>query len=124
MCEQPSPVIHKFRGVFSINNLDFSEVNERNFAMRGSVLRNTGFMIGIVVYVGTDTKAHQNAKTQKRKTSWLINRMHAHFINMFIAMALTVFLLSAGGLAIDLLYDFPYLYINAAKMEEQNSTGS
>ena len=62
MIEEPTPVMHKFRGVLSRNSLDFEDVNERNFAMRGSVLRNTPFVLGIVLYVGTDTKAHQNAK--------------------------------------------------------------
>ena len=56
--EEPNPVIHKFRGMISRRNTDFVELNDRNFAMRGSVLRNTNFVIGIVVYVGTDTKAH------------------------------------------------------------------
>lgn len=58
MCEEPNPVIHSFSGTISINNSEFKDVNDRHFAMRGSTLRNTSFVIGIVVYVGTDTKAH------------------------------------------------------------------
>ena len=58
MFEDPTPIIHSFKGLISVNNEPFIELNERNFAMRGSRLRNTSFIIGIVVYVGTDTKAH------------------------------------------------------------------
>ena len=58
MCELPSPTVHQFRGIISVNSEEFIDINERNFAMRGSTLRNTSFIIGIVVYVGTDTKAH------------------------------------------------------------------
>ena len=67
MYEEPNLVMHKFRGLFSINGKEFQEVSDRNFAMRGSVLKNTNFVIGIVIYVGTDTKAYQNSKTRKRK---------------------------------------------------------
>ena len=58
MCEEPNPTIHRFRGGISVNNKDFLEVNMKNFAMRGSILRNTPFIIGIVLYVGSETKAH------------------------------------------------------------------
>lgn len=58
MCEAYNPVIHKFKGAISVDNKDFVDLDERNFAMRGSTLKNTAFIIGIVVYVGTDTKAH------------------------------------------------------------------
>ncbi len=67
MYEEPNLVMHKFRGLFSINGKEFQEVSDRNFAMRGSVLKNTNFVIGIVIYVGTDTKAYQNSKARKRK---------------------------------------------------------
>ena len=110
MIEEPTPVMHKFRGVLSRNSLDFEDVNERNFAMRGSVLRNTPFVLGIVLYVGTDTKAHQNAKQQKRKTSWLINRMHRHFVKMFIAMGVVITVLSLCGAIFKSMGDMPYLY--------------
>ena len=53
--------MHRFSGLISEEGSDFSPVTQKNFAMRGSILRNTGFIIGIVVYVGTDTKAHMNA---------------------------------------------------------------
>ena len=58
MFEEPNLVMHKFRGLISIEAEKFKEVSDRNFAMRGSVLKNTNFVIGIVLYVGTDTKAY------------------------------------------------------------------
>ena len=99
MLEEPNLVIHKFRGLFSINDKDFREVSNRNFAMRGSVVKNTNFVIGIVVYVGTDTKAYQNSKTHKRKQSWLIARMHQVIVKMFIFLGIVVLLLTCGGVA-------------------------
>ena len=66
--------------------------------MRGSVLRNTSFVIGVVIYVGNETKAHQNVKMRTRKQSWLINEMHSYIVQMFFALGLVVLLLTFGGL--------------------------
>lgn len=93
--------------------------------MRGSTLRNTSFIIGIVVYVGTDTKAHQRAKKQDRKTSWLVNRMHRHFIKMFIGMAVIVILLTVGGAIIQNTgKGMTYLYLSDESAEANNGAGS
>ena len=58
LTEHPNSIMHSFGGIVSFYSNQFMEVNMRNFAMRGSVLRNTSFVIGLVVYVGTETKAH------------------------------------------------------------------
>ena len=78
--------------------------------MRGSILRNTNFVIGIVVYVGTDTKAHQNAKQTQRKQSWLITSMHTQFIKMFVMLGIIVIAFSIGATVFTSVYDTPYLY--------------
>ena len=62
VCEEPNPVMSQFRGKISVESEDFIDLSVKNLALRGSVLRNTNFAIGIVVYVGTETKAHMNSK--------------------------------------------------------------
>ena len=93
-----NPVIHKFSGLISFKNEKFFDINFSNFCMRGSVLRNTPFVIGVVIYVGNQTKAHQNAKMRSRKQSWLINEMHSYIVQMFFALGIIVMLLTFGGL--------------------------
>lgn len=85
--------------------------------MRGSILKNTNFVIGIVIYVGTDTKAYQNSKTRKRKQSWLIARMHQLIVKMFIFLGIVVFLLACGGVAFQALVDTPYLYKTVSQQQ-------
>lgn len=78
--------------------------------MRGSILKNTNFIIGIVLYVGTDTKAYQNSKTRKRKQSWLIGRMHQYIVKMFWFIGALVLILALGGVAFQAMVDVPYIY--------------
>ena len=60
------------------------------------MLRNTDFVIGIVLYVGTDTKAHMNSKTRQRKTSWLIAWMHRLIYGMFVLIGSLILILTIG----------------------------
>ena len=90
--------------------------------MRGSTLRNTEFVIGIAIYVGTDTKAHHNARSIERKTSYLTSQMHTHFIKMFVVMGLIVCLMSIAGFIIDTNTDKLYLYANEDDMKVADRT--
>lgn len=116
MYEDPNLVMHKFNGIFSINNQEFQDISNRNFAMRGSVLKNTNFIIGIVLYVGTDTKAYQNSKTRKRKQSWLIGRMHELIVKMFWVIAALSLILALGGVAFQAMVDVPYVYKDVSSL--------
>ena len=63
VCDAPNDMLYRFEGTFSplgsanekidtdIINLDYN-----NFLLRGSILKNTEWIIGMVVYTGHDTK--------------------------------------------------------------------
>jgi phospholipid-transporting ATPase len=51
--------------------------------MRGAYLRNTEWIIGVVIYTGLDTKIMMNAESSKAKMSELEHRM-----NVFILLIL------------------------------------
>ena len=97
VCEEPNPVMCQFNGKISVESEDFIDLSFKNIALRGSVLRNTNFVIGIVVYVGTDTKAHMSSKLLQRKTSWIINVMHNFIIWMFLAIGVLTLTLAIAG---------------------------
>ena len=77
----------------------------KNFAVRGSVLRNTSFIIGIVLYVGSETKAHLNSQAHQRKQSWTLSRMHKLVLWLFIVIGVCVLFLSIGGLLFEVQND-------------------
>ena len=59
-CEPPSDKIYQFNGVLYRGN-DEIALSYENFCLRGSVLRNTRYVIGVVTYTGKDTKIMRNS---------------------------------------------------------------
>ena len=116
VCEEPNPIMQRFNGKMSVESADFVPMTEKNLALRGSVLRNTTFVIGIVIYVGLETKAHLNSKKGKRKTSWLMNSMHKFIKWMFLAIGILVLFLAIGGVVFDQTKVWPQYFINAGKV--------
>lgn len=74
------------------------------------MLRNTDFIIGLVLYVGTETKAHTNSKMRKRKQSWLIAWMHSLIYGMFIVIGTIVVILSIASIIFQSNSKALYLY--------------
>ena len=62
--DKPNPNLTSFSGEVSFDKGPFIEVSSQNLALRGSVLRSTNFVIGVALYVGSDTKAHMSSKVQ------------------------------------------------------------
>ena len=50
-CEQPNSNIHHFHGLLFCNGREV-RVDAASFLLRGSSLRNTGWILGVVVYTG------------------------------------------------------------------------
>ena len=55
-----------------LNNLKLCKVNIKNFIPRGCIIYDTPYIVGIVLYVGNDTKINQNMRKVGFKESWLI----------------------------------------------------
>ncbi len=55
LCEMPNNQIYKFDGKIHIGDLQLS-LNIDNLLLRGSVLRNSDLVLGVVIYQGHDTK--------------------------------------------------------------------
>lgn len=53
-----------------------THLDEKNLLLRGSVLRNTEFVLGVVVYSGHDTKIMLNSKSSKPKRSKLEQQLN------------------------------------------------
>lgn len=63
-----------------------------NLVIRGSSLRNTKWILGLVVNTGRDTKLMQNVKPRPRKNSQLERSTNKHF---FISLALQICIVTA-----------------------------
>ena len=69
----------------------------RNLILRGSILRSTEYAIGIVIYVGKETKIHLNSKKSIRKKSWLLNAMHQAIATLLLFLLLVVIVVTIAG---------------------------
>lgn len=71
-------------------------LNLDNFILRGSQLRNTDYVVGLVVYAGHDTKAMQNNKGSRTKMSNVERKMNGTILLMCLIL-LSICFISAFG---------------------------
>eukprot|EP00624_Nannochloropsis_granulata_P007655 evm.model.NODE_8908_length_28186_cov_23.573193.5 len=79
-CELPNSRIHDFNGVLrhGVEGKRETPVDQGNLLLRGSSLRNTKWVLGLVVYTGRDTKLVQNSRKAPSKLSTVevtVNKM-------------------------------------------------
>ena len=79
--EEPNRSIHTFVGTIRLQNKSGRSVSAplsaRNLLLRGASLRNTDWIIGIVVYTGFESKIMKNSRSARTKLSrmeTLVNR--------------------------------------------------
>ncbi|KAI8100209.1 uncharacterized protein BX664DRAFT_355545 [Halteromyces radiatus] len=63
-------------------------ITQNNILLRGCVLRNTGWIIGMVVYTGNDTKIMLNTGRTPSKRSRLARKTNPHVIANFVILAI------------------------------------
>lgn len=81
-CECPNPMIYQFRGVFKLENSEIT-MSPNQMLLRGSSLKNTDYIIGIVVYTGHETKIMLNSPKSKNKYSKLEAEMNRQVLYIF-----------------------------------------
>lgn len=64
---------------------DVISINKDNFLLRGSSLRNTDWVTGIVIFPGHDTKIMRNSTSSRVKKSRLELLTNKMIISVFIA---------------------------------------
>ena len=85
--------MYEFNGI--VENLSKKEEHSLEITKiikKGSSLKNTEFIIGLVIYTGHDNKLMMNQIKGKRKYSDLENKMYKNIIMIFIFLVLICFL--------------------------------
>lgn len=54
----------------------------KQLCLRGTTLKNTGYVLGIAVYTGSDTKIMKNAKHARSKMSSVLKKMNKILISV------------------------------------------
>lgn len=83
ICEPSNDKLYKFEGTISIDgHVHALDIN--CICVRGSSLRNTEWIYGLVVYTGHDTKIMRNSSAAKSKFSNLEKQTNKQIILVFL----------------------------------------
>ncbi|KAG5248361.1 phospholipid-transporting ATPase [Salix suchowensis] len=96
-CEQPNRNIYEFTANMEFNGQKFS-LSQSNIVLRGCQVKNTGWIIGVVVYAGQETKAMLNSAASPSKRSKLEVYMNREtlWLSIFLFMMCLVIAVGMG----------------------------
>ncbi|CAI2358915.1 unnamed protein product [Moneuplotes crassus] len=100
-CENPNTKIYQFEGQLTCENpkIPLMKTTLDQFLLRGAVLSNTDWIIGMVVYAGHDTKLLKNLGKNKYKQTHIERRLNKVVIFLILfqtALCLIISILAAN----------------------------
>jgi phospholipid-transporting ATPase len=95
-CEGPNNRLYEFNGNLSIAAKRPVPIQPDNVLLRGSLLRNTQWVHGLVVYTGPDSKLQQNGTETRLKRSAMDNATNRQVIFMFLVLLVLAVVSSLG----------------------------
>ena len=84
VCEEANDLIYKFEGTIFFGADKRKSLSSENFALRGSSLKNTEYVIGFIVYAGHQTKIMMNSTGSKFKMSRIERETNKQIIIVFV----------------------------------------
>ena len=79
--EKPNPFLYKFSGAYKVESTQKKiSLNQDNFLLRGSMLRNTEYIIGVCCYSGHHTKIMLNSAKSRPKQSKVERNMNKQIV--------------------------------------------
>ncbi|KAJ7961065.1 Phospholipid-transporting ATPase [Quillaja saponaria] len=96
-CEQPNRNIYEFTANMEFEGHKFS-LSQSNIVLRGCQLKNTDWILGVVVYAGQETKAMLNSAASPSKRSKLETYMNREtlWLSIFLFVMCSVVALGTG----------------------------
>lgn len=111
-CDAPNSQLYSFKGTLHYENYDLrgqlvnpdekESITNDHVLLRGSTLRNTKWVIGVVVYTGLETKIMLNSGITPEKTSKISRELNLSVIINFVVLFVICFI---SGLINGLFYD-------------------
>ncbi len=97
-CEAPNAELYEYSGLLSVDGKDFS-LKADQLLLKGSVLKNTDAVLGIVVYTGNDTRLMQNSKPGRQKMSKMEDKMNTLVIGILVVQLILCLIISCIGIS-------------------------
>jgi phospholipid-transporting ATPase len=85
VCIEPNANLYQFDGRLTITGFEQQiELTHKNLLLRGSILKNTQFVIGLVCYTGHRTKIMMNTTDSVENISKVENRLNKFIFGILI----------------------------------------
>lgn len=81
---RPNPNLYEAGGFISIGGDKNLKIDVKNFMLRGAILKNTDWVIGVCAYTGKETKIMKNAEDSKYKQSNIEERTNLLILYIFL----------------------------------------
>jgi len=114
-CMLPNPMLSSFDGTLTIFGSQKIILNSKQLLLRGSKLKNTEWIVGIVTYTGSDTKIMKNSESSKSKQSHIEKTTNGLILKIFIFQLLVCFGAAIGAFIYNNNYLPKYKDINYAQ---------
>jgi phospholipid-transporting ATPase len=86
-CDAPNPMLESFSGKYiSIDDNTTHPLSAKNILLRGSSLKNTHVVHGLVLFTGPETKLALNQKDAPSKMTHVESRLNRYVIYVFIVL--------------------------------------
>ncbi|DBA03522.1 TPA: hypothetical protein N0F65_011423 [Lagenidium giganteum] len=89
-CEPPNRRIDRFKATLHLKPDKSSELDISHVLLRGTQLKDTSWVVGVVVYTGDDTRVRQNSSETPIKQSWLYKFINK--VTLWVVLAQMVIL--------------------------------
>ena len=105
-CEQPNAATRKFVGTLTLRPSVLTQaaetvpLNINNMLLRGSVVRNTEYVIGLVINTGVDTKVMQGARKPPLKRSFIDRAINVMMVSILVTQVTACFIGAAAELGV------------------------
>eukprot|EP01137_Pigoraptor_chileana_P037558 Opistho-2@34829 len=112
--EEPNMNLHRFVGKVTEFSGDVTPIDNDNLILRGCVMRNSKWIIGIVVFAGHDTKLMMNSSSprfKRTKVDKAMNVLIASIFGLLIALCVLSAILASvweNSVGVDFVDYLPY----------------
>ncbi|KAF8095766.1 hypothetical protein N665_0323s0032 [Sinapis alba] len=89
-CEDPNANLYSFVGTMELKGVKYP-LSPQQLLLRGSKLRNTDYIYGVVIFTGPDTKVVQNSTEPPSKRSMIERKMDKIIYLMFLMVVSLAF---------------------------------
>ncbi|XP_020973107.1 phospholipid-transporting ATPase 3 [Arachis ipaensis] len=116
-CEQPNNSLYTFTGNLILDNQTLP-LSPNQVLLRGCSLRNTEYIVTVVIFTGHETKVMMNSMNVPSKRSTLERKLDKLILTLFVTLFVMCFVGATGSA---LFVDKKYYYLHLDSIEEGSS---